>query len=68
MMSFINGVHQLLRQGAAGLVTGGEGVEWEKWWGLNGTAGIMIVLWDLATAANGCQESMNLIYSKLDVE
>lgn len=37
------------------------GVEW------NGP-GIMIGLWDLTTAANRCQESMNLIYSTLGVE
>lgn len=69
MMSFINGVHQLLRKGAAGWVSGGEGAEREKRWGLNGTGpGIMIGLWDLTTAANRCQESMNLIYSTLGVE
>lgn len=47
---------------------GVEGAEREKRWGLNGTAGIMIGLWDLTTTANRCQESMNLIYSALDVE
>lgn len=31
-------------------------------------AGIMIGLWDLTTAANNCQESMNVIYSASDVE
>lgn len=67
MMSFVNGVHQLLKQGAAGSVNGGGGAEREKRWGFNGTAGIMIGLWDLTTAANRCQESMNLIYSRLDV-
>lgn len=64
MMSFINGVRQLLRR----VLRGGEGAGREKRWGLYGTAGIMIGLRDLTTAANRCQESMNLIYSKLDVE
>lgn len=35
---------------------------------MNRTAGIMIRLWDLTTAANRCQESRKLIYSELDVE
>lgn len=68
MMSSINGVHSFSGKGLQVSVSGGEGAEWEKWWGLNGTAGIMIGLWDLTTAANNCQESMNVIYSKLDVE
>lgn len=46
----------------------GKGAEREEWWGLNGKTGIMIGLWDLTTAANMCQENMNVLHSKLDAE
>lgn len=62
-------------EGAAGWASSGGAVG-GGWTGVrrsgrgfeNGAAGIMIRLWDLTTAANRCQESMNVMYGELYVE